>query len=242
MITVNSISRLGNRIFQVSALMGIAKKRNYDYVLIKKHFTDLYEYFENMNIPQVRKFEGMRISDRSDNPKTDFFDIPDNTIIDGYFQNEKYFSHIAEEIRHTFTPKREFIIQASNIISVLNIGATIHVRGTDYKNVGLRLSEQTYKDCYDFLKQKTKKNIGIVTDDVEYAKRIFPDSNYILSNTPIIDFTILYLSDMSIVLNSTFSFWSRWLSNKKTYVHKKMQYKYGCTLDWEIADLSVKYS
>ncbi len=130
MITHNSIGyggRLGNQLFQLSALLGVAYKNNYiPSIPVEKNkqvkpngcldmFTgkwisyklDLFDCFD------------IKINDNGDTivensykePHHHFdeniFNISDNTNIEGYFQSEKYFEHIKDIIRDTFAFKKE---------------------------------------------------------------------------------------------------------------------------------------
>jgi hypothetical protein len=51
----------------------------------------------------------------------------------------------------------------------------------------------------------------VITDDIDEGKKMFPDIE-VISNTTEIDFYILSQSKFSIIPNSTFSWWSRWIS------------------------------
>ncbi|NBV29761.1 alpha-1,2-fucosyltransferase, partial [bacterium] len=66
----------------------------------------------------------------------EFFDeCPDNVSLEGYFQTEKYFNHIENEIREDFAFKKEYLNPCKEYIDSLDTSPIfLHVRQLD--NIG----------------------------------------------------------------------------------------------------------
>ena len=65
---------------------------------------------------------------------------PDHVDLRGYFQTEKYFKHIEEEIRSDFTFKDEILVPCKEMIESVENPIALHVRRGDYiKNVRIIL-------------------------------------------------------------------------------------------------------
>lgn len=244
MITVEKVSRLGNQLFQLAALIGIARRTGYEYgvsVPQWKDVTSLVENFtiQNIDLNEFKKTRTRVFVDGHDYQK--FWEdcsIPDGVSLRSYFNNEMFFRDVREDIIKLYKPKHEHIQTAQKIIDENNIKACIHVRGTDYVKIGYVPSRKIYDAIYNHLQERVGDDkICVVTDDVKLARDIFQKHDVnIQSNNQFIDFTLLYLADSACVMNSTFSFWSRWLTEKYTCVPKYFRKRYGCSLDWEIVD------
>ena len=118
MISFNNLGNLGrlaNQMFQYAAIRGIAANRGFDFCLppkqvfgskdpmVKSSDTNLYDCFKlpsfDIGITQNQVFVEQTFAF----DETLFNECPDDTDLVGYFQTEKYFKHIADEIRKDFT-------------------------------------------------------------------------------------------------------------------------------------------
>jgi len=141
--------RLGNQLYQYAALRGISEKigtnckiPNFNNFLwhgqkcllsnfnIKAEFFDYSELFgleRTINEPDPNRFY------------KDFFSIPKNSNIHGFFQFIKYFEHCEDLIRQELSPKDEFLSHAKKkIISYKKDGheiVSIHIRRGDLMTV-----------------------------------------------------------------------------------------------------------
>ena len=65
-----------------------------------------------------------------------FFNIPDNTTLEGFFQSTFYFEHIESEIKKELTPKAEYLNKGKQYIQLLKDKynceiVSVHVRRGD---------------------------------------------------------------------------------------------------------------
>jgi hypothetical protein len=152
---------------------------------------------------------------------TDILDIKFN-YFDGYWQNEKYFVDIREELLETFkiadTPSEPCssymdMIKRKNAVS-------IHIRRGDYaenpkvKKIHGVLSRDYYTEAIRLIKQQKPEPVFFFfSDDIEWCKLNLPESGVFVENTS--DLEDLYLMSLcknNIIANSSFSWWGAWLN------------------------------
>ena len=259
MVTVLLSGGLGNQMFQYAAAKALAKWLNtslaFDlYALNKKSQAITPRSFEldifNIDIPikstlkgkflikalpfiqQHRKFFqkfGFFTDTYAILYQTAFEALKGNITLSGYFQNEKYFEKIADELRSDFTFKYPLNDENENIASEIlaNESVSIHIRRGDY--VSNKASTANFVTCdisyYEkaiaTIKQKVDKPVFYVfSDDIEWVKNNleFYESSvkYIDWNKgkdSYIDMQLMSLCKHNIIANSSFSWWGAWLNN-----------------------------
>lgn len=226
MITFSQIGnygRLGNQIFQLAAVVGIARKLGYDPKLPKDFDVPrvfdlpqnlLVDRSETLGLPQVRE--------RWFHLDEQLFDLPDNIDIIGYLQAEKYFKHAESEVRKLLTFRNEIQEQADRLFPKVDAETvSIHVRRGDYVDLQalhpLCTPEYYQKSINEFI----DKNYYFIifSDDIIYCKDFFGEQENILylDNTdPFIDLCLMSMCDHNIIANSSFSWWAAWLNKNKT--------------------------
>ena len=244
---LGSNGRLGNQMFQYAALRGIATKRGYDWCIPPDTYDhkDNYGLFETFEMTNVKEsnigfVEGNCIHENNFCFIPEFFDeCPDNVSLDGYFQTEKYFTHIEKEIREDFTFRKDYLLPCQEYIgSLSNHPIFLHIRRTD------AIGREQYhpilpiKFFEDALKQFAEDTLCFVfTDDMEWCKsqELFKQERFLfneknerysyknidgtgkLQNTllPQIDLCLMSLCSGGIIANSSFSWWGAWLQNNR---------------------------
>ena len=244
---LGSNGRLGNQMFQYAALRGIAAKRGYDWCIPPDTYDHkdnygLFETFEMINVKEsnIGFVSGDYIQENNHCFIPEFFDeCPDNVSIDGYFQTEKYFTHIEKEIREDFTFRKDYLLPCQEYIgSLSNHPIFLHIRRTD------AIGREQYhpilpiKFFEDALKQFAEDTLCFVfTDDMEWCKsqELFKQERFLfneknerysyknidgtgkLQNTllPQIDLCLMSLCSGGIIANSSFSWWGAWLQNNR---------------------------
>ena len=96
----------------------------------------------------------------------------------------------------------------------------IHLRGNSNKGSWFMTPKSFYeKGIAEMTKMKEDVKFVIITDDVELSKEFFPDIDVISGHYEgvMTDFKSLYFAKYSIISNSTFSWWPRWLSDGITF-------------------------
>lgn len=150
--------------------------------------------------------------------------------LDGYFQCEKYFSHIRTELLHEFTfPELDAANTAiqQQITKAVN-SVSVHIRRGDYlkpffANVLPVLPLDYYYCALKILQQAYGKlNIFVFSDDATWAKENFvwedADTCFIEQNKgddSWKDMVLMSACKHHIVANSSFSWWGAWLSTNE---------------------------
>lgn len=218
------IGRLGNQMFQYATLRGIADKHGYEFTIPDSNFQDEWtdhQLFEVFNLPHLKnkgRVDDRFIQERQFNYDPELFEqCPDDVSLYGYFQTEKYFSHIAESIKEDFTFKKDVIANCEEVMESIQEPISLHVRRTDYVEkaqdhppCSLEYYEQALK------KFDVKRPVVIFTDDIKWCKEqeIFKPDRFLVSETQnnVYDLCMMTMCDDYIIANSSFSWWGAWLS------------------------------
>lgn len=263
--------RLGNQMFQYAALRGIAANRGFDWCIPDKDTTSLTDYsiqlaFKlphlnennigtlNANIGDQQKHSFNYLS--TSNPQTKnrieksfefdedlFNNVEDNTNIDGFFQSEKYFKHIEDEIKEDLQfideilyPCQEFVSQFSNIIF-------LHVRRGDAYGFEHLCQHKTIHGYYAPALENFDDNIPVIvcSDEIDWCKEqeFFKDDRFYFSENnekfdtkcwlwldgkpefrnstiPYTDLCLMSLCNGGITATSSLSWWGAWLQKNRT--------------------------
>ena len=138
--------RFGNQMFQYAATRGIAAKHEYNWCIPPGPKTDdefedeenqhkLFMAFEMGGVKEVNMHPAPYKEEGSFTFDQDLFDnCEDNVNLYGYFQSEKYFKHIEDEIRKDFEWKDDVKKLCKDMIDGLHVDQLIslHVRRTDH--------------------------------------------------------------------------------------------------------------
>jgi hypothetical protein len=235
---LGQLGRLGNQMFQYSSLRGIARNRGYDFCIPNHNHIIQDPYGFEMKIDLFYPFEmgnvkphNIKVLDRGYAPvvqeKYFHFDeilynmCPDEITLAGFFQSEKYFLNIENEIREDFTFKEAILEPCKEMMSDLGDAISLHIRRTDY----LKNPNHTalHLDYYQKALSHFDSNILVIvfSDDVEWCgeQDIFSDDRFMISESKdhYVDLCLMSLCSHHIIANSSFSWWGAWLS-KSTQV------------------------
>jgi hypothetical protein len=158
-----------------------------------------------------------------------FLSAPENSLLIGYWQSEKYFETIQNNIRRDFTFKplsKEADIALSTKISSCN-SVSMHFRRGDYISNPEALkyhgtcSAEYYQSALKYIKEKVNEvEIFIFSDDIEWVKQNISfgtDKVTFIENhsgaESYIDMQLMSLCKHNIIANSSFSWWGAWLNN-----------------------------
>jgi hypothetical protein len=261
MIGFNALGRMGrfaNQMFQYASLKGIAKNVGADYCIPyhkesindgigNKLRTELFDSFDlRVNIGVLNNGHAPVVNERFFHFDEELFKLcPDHVSLQGYFQTEKYFKHIEDEIREDFTFKDEILKPCKEMISSVENPVALHVRRTDY----LTNSENHFNLSLDYYSAALKhfdndRNVIVFSDDPQWCKeqKLFSDDRFLVSeNTDNrVDLCLMTLCDDFIIANSSYSWWGAWLStnkNKKVIAPFQWFGKTGYTKDHNTKDL-----
>ena len=145
MLSFNNLGNLGrltNQMFQYASLKGIARNREYDFCIPPREFfgrndlnvrnsdMSLYDVFDLENRNKVGAVRQGVFQERTHMFDEDLFEkCPDNVDLFGYFQTEKYFRNIENEIRQDFSFK-DLLKMCRDFIQEDTI--SLHIRRGDY--------------------------------------------------------------------------------------------------------------
>lgn len=235
-IQIGDRGRLGNQMFQYASLMGIAHKQNLKYGINFEKFngsnwnslsdTDTisrstiilplaFDLKVDHSIDQKNiLFQKVEENDFYFDER--FFNTGDNIHLDGYFQSEKYFKHIENEVRDQFRFKNEIIEKTKTFLNK-NKTVAVHVRRTDYTTVPHfpLCTVEYYKQAFSFF--GNDYNFIVLADDrqwaYEYLKPLNKRVTISESCNQFIDLCIMTLCEHNIIANSSYSWWGAWLNN-----------------------------
>jgi hypothetical protein len=156
-----------------------------------------------------------------------FYNFPENTYLDGFWQSEMYFNDIKSILLKEFVPKdpmnalnEQWLKRISSCESV-----SLHVRRGDYitpaamKHHGI-LSADYYNKALQTVKQKCSGSIEvfIFSDDLHWCKEnLLPDekTHFVDANQEKDfhwDMILMSRCKHNIIANSSFSWWGAWLN------------------------------
>lgn len=267
---LGSNGRLGNQMFQYSALRGIASHHGYDWIIPPPddYYQTNYGLFECFEMGGVSKknfglvpnnFPTYKVSTDAFDEKF-FNDCPDNCNLEDYFQTEKYFAHIRQDIKKDFQFKEEHLNLCKNFISEIGEVIFLHVRRGDYVNL------QHYHpicefDYYEQALKKFDKNIPVLvfSDDIAWCAKqeFFGSDRFLLSQNneryshlhvdadgqmrhslvPYVDLCLMSLCSGGIIANSSMSWWGAWLIENPTQPIIAPKKWYGASTNIDDSDL-----
>lgn len=235
---LGNLGHLGNQMFQYAAIKSLSIKHKRDFVIppkeiFGKHYSlKLRSSIDNcFNLNCVRNITNFSTYQESHfHFDSKLYEEPPKENIDlfGYFQSEKYFKEIEDEIRKDFTFKDEIysptkeqfnsIVGSSSVIS-------LHIRRTDYTTNPNHPTQS--KEYYLSSLEKLDPSLPVIilSDDPAWCKtqEIFSDDRFLISesNNCYVDLCLMTLCDYHIIANSSFSWWGAWLSNSKQVIAPK---------------------
>ena len=241
------LGRLGNQMFQFAALKGIAKNRGYQYCIppsqMQGEWKDHHQYYNavgtgaaqhlllqpfklnNTNQLNLQFIDQVRpvVQEGSFTFNEDLFNnCPDWVTIQGFFQTEKYFKHIRDEIKGDFEFKDEIASPCKDMMAEIDEPVSLHIRRTDYISnpnhsaLGLEYYEKALKQ---FDKRST---IVVFSDDPDWCneQELFSSDRFLVAeeNSAYVDMCLMTLCKGHIIANSSFSWWGAWLSDSDQVV------------------------
>jgi hypothetical protein len=148
------------------------------------------------------------------------------TYLDGYWQSEKYFQAMSEEIRELFSlnyldadPSLTENIEAIRSAN----SASIHVRRGDYiasphsKQIHAICDPKYYEKAIDIVGKAASDGLTlfIFSDDIEWCRanlRIQFPHKFIVTTQDYHDLYLMSICNHNIIANSSFSWWAAWLN------------------------------
>ena len=143
----------------------------------------------------------------------------------GYWQDERYFSDIEDDIRKMFTFRdvdEKNKLLAKEMLACNSV--SLHIRRGDYAEFGMTLmGDAYYYKAIEYIRKKVETPFFYVfSDDVDEAKGMADKMgiNYKLithnkRNDSYKDMYLMSQCKHNIIANSSFSWWGAWLNNNR---------------------------
>ena len=167
-------------------------------------------------------------------------DVPDNVILTGYWESEKYFAGISELVRkkfmfspECFSPELSARVRACNSVAV-------HVRRGDKTSDKERLAASDGQYISHALEKVSSltdsPSFFVFSDDIEWCRKNLPlmheaEYTFVEGQTPPQDMALMTLCRHVVMGPSTFSWWGAWLSEYPgkivTAPHPELWFKEG---------------
>ena len=251
---IGTMGRLGNQMFQYAALKGIAAHKGYEYTIPPENskiqidnygLLEAFELSTNKNIGWLNAGNSI-VQERSFDFNQDLFDtFPDGSGLYGFFQSEKYFKHIEDDIRKDFTFKKDWLDPCEGFRKDLGEEVIfLHVRRGDPNLADKRGFKWAYTQCssqhppqpLEYYERALKEfdddmPVIVFSDSIDWVKEqdIFKPDRFMISEqtekysdgalVPYIDLCLMTLCSHAIIANSSMSWWGAWLQNNP---HKRV--------------------
>ena len=231
MIGFNALGRMGrlcNQMFQYASLKGIARNVGVD-IIIPYHEnavddgignmlrTELFDSFD-LNVRTGFLNNVTTIQERFFHFDEELFNgCSDNVNLQGFFQTEKYFKHIEDEIRDDFIFHSEISNPCREMVEGVENPIALHVRRTDYVRNDCNhnvLSLEYYDEALKHFDDD--RNVIVFSDEPAWCKQqdLFSNDRFIVSESDDnrVDLCLMTMCDDYIIANSSYSWWGAWLS------------------------------
>ena len=253
MITCSGLGRgrLGNQMFQYALLRGVAARTGYGVEIPAGPKVTLWSFPLNAGKSAEEALYPHNFRERGFGFCPEVFDQPDGTDYTGYYQTEKYFSHIEAEIRTTFLFPQTIMEEIAPVRTLRQRGpvVSVHVRRRDYVNNDAHAD--LYGDYYpNAMRMFDACTYLIVSDDIPWCRQRFQGSNmqFFHGSSMYADLAAMAACDHHIISNSTFSWWGAWLNPSPAKQVVRPSVWWGartahledadiCPESWQIADV-----
>lgn len=230
---LGQLGRLGNQMFQFASLKGVANKHGYQYCIPPSQNKDEWkdhqlflpfkmESISQLNVQYIDIDRPTIIESSFSFDENIFNKCLDWVSIQGFFQSEKYFKHIEDEIKEDFQFRDEILEPCEKVMSQFDTAPiSIHIRRTDYitnpNHTALGL------DYYQkALEQFDNELVLVFSDDPEWCNQqeLFSSDRFLIAqkNSNYVDLCLMTLCSGHIIANSSFSWWGAWLAKNNKVI------------------------
>ena len=235
---LGNYGRLGNSMFQYAAVLGAARTSGHIPMCNISGIPLFAECFELGSVTNGQIEPDLILNEKEFLYQDIVHNLPKDKSVDlrGYFQTEKYFKHIDEEIRSNFTFKEN--IRNAAVKKIPNeVCVSVHVRRGDY----IALSEFHPTQSVEYYEEALTKFPDhqpiFFSDDPSWCREKFShitnDPIFIESDKDLnlsssresdisgyIDMCAMSLCNDHIIANSSFSWWGAWLGQGRVVAPK----------------------
>lgn len=227
--------RFGNQMFRIATLIGQSLEKNINYYIPEEW--EHCELFPNLKNTIPCDLIKQHIDKKHQESKFGFHSIETSnkiTEIIGYFQSYNFFSNYESSLKNDLKINEKIINKVKSKLDPTTVKVCVHVRwgdpydrkvGGGHKGVENRHPVMTlnyYEKSLQYILDNRKiDEILVFTDNVDskefinnkFNKFNLPIVYYDYSDDYVYDFVAQYLCDHFVIANSTFSWWSSYLSS-----------------------------
>lgn len=243
---LGNVGRLGNCMFQYATVLGAARSSGHEPVCNLSAVPLMKECFVLGSVRDGVVDRNFRVFNEQEgvfgfSPQVLSLPLEFNVDLYGYFQTEKHFKHVADEVKKNFTFVDEIKSKALSFFPDESARyVSVHVRRSDYTHLQ-EIHPCPSVDYYREALESFSDHIPVVfSDDIEWCKEAFVSLSCVLKNDPIfvdsnpiskdnstqsditgyIDMCAMSMCDGHVIANSSFSWWGAWLGGGKTVAPK----------------------
>ena len=162
---LGQLGRLGNQLFQYAALRGLSVKKNYDLRIPEKmkSFHGQEYLMKEFSIPKIFFSKNIFLKsfffkkykeEKAEEIDKSFYNIENDTDIQGYFQSTFYFDHCVDIIKNELTPKDIYLENARKKINELKLNfksykiVSLHLRRGDNVDASIKNNKENLLNSY----------------------------------------------------------------------------------------------
>ena len=169
-----------------------------------------------------------------------FNNCPDWLSLHGFYQSEKYFLNVRDELLKDFSFIDDIENPCTEMMEGLNKPIALHVRRTDYARYGHHpiVGLDYYEKALSYFDKD--REVVVLSDDPTWCmeQSLFADDRFMISESrnQYIDLCLMTKCSDFIIANSSFSWWGAWLnivrktSNSTNEVVRSL---IGCTTQYQ---------
>lgn len=167
----------------------------------------------------------------------DVLNVSGDVILEGYWQSEKYFTHVADRLRNeirAYGGRASHLTSLRECLAADRTAVSLHIRRGDYVSNESNstfhgvCSLDYYREAVESIQARVgKPTFYVFTDDPDWAKENLWFSHHLVSGSsrfsPQDELDLMSRCSHHIIANSSFSWWGAWLnpSQEKSVISPK---------------------
>jgi FkbM family methyltransferase len=236
-LTIDLCGGLGNQLFQIFFILGLAIKYGMTIVLPNKYKLDnkrhtYYQIFPDLELTDAKLENAIYINEANFPQK---IDSSKNYIFQGYFQSHKYLENIVplDYIKLPVEDKKNINRVVDELRSHNRPLISVHVRRGDYllvQHFHNILGPEYYKNAMEFFGHIKNPLFVVFSEDKEWCDANLGFLDFVfIKEKDYLELIIMSKCDHHIVANSSFSWWGAFLNQQqdKIVVYPSKWYEMG---------------
>lgn len=230
LIGVRLMDRLGNNLFQYAAARGLASRHSTGVAImgVASRLAEFALRDDTIFVDEAGQADAGWIEHRErDYPfEPSITELPDRTLLAGYWQSERYFAHIADELRLELRPRVTPSVRDQALLDQFSAAESVavHVRRGDYVSSARAaqghgvLGVSYYRNAVRELRRRgIEPEVVVFSDDPGWCAAnldLDASTTWMPANLeePEQDLLLMAGCRHHVIANSSFSWWGAWLA------------------------------